>query len=583
VNDDQVSLPGARPSDVTILTAVSRHRWLVAAVAVVVAAIGGIAASNTTASYTSSAGLVLQDPTTKLLAGTGTGTAAAGDERRYIASQVPIIKSQSVADAASKILASLSDPINLSSDDIRGATSVSSDAESNFVVVSVKAATRREAQADVDAVVAGYRSQVIANQTATLADAIARVDKRIDSAYADFNANLQNDEVAVARNKRITELSEELSALSTSGLSPTEVTDRAESIDAELQAWLHVGQARREEPNATAQQNAAEQILALIQDLRSQRNSLESRSASVGDGVVLSSSAAKAVENGISTRTAVLISLFLGLVLGSGLAYWSDSRRRSVVDRRQPSRHLGIRILAEVPEFGPTRLGEPIGLLTSRTDRAESFQFLANDLETAGRLHQERGWTLAFVAIRSRDGASMIAANVARWAAIQGRRVVAVDADAHAAMSTALSATDGHQVTTLADLLSGGPSSRLRDLRPTETFPGGGSLTVVAPGRQEGDSFGLFQPDRLAVLFDHLEDVYDVVVVDVPPLLDVAGGSAFLTAADSVVVVVRHKTNVNDLDLARARLDLLGVTPVGYVYNHVPATARAKEPVRAAE
>jgi Mrp family chromosome partitioning ATPase len=92
----------------------------------------------------------------------------------------------------------------------------------------------------------------------------------------------------------------------------------------------------------------------------------------------------------------------------------------------------------------------------------------------------------------------------------------------------------------------------------------------------------VFQPDRVAVLFGQLADRYDVVVVDAPALLDVAGGSAFLAAADSVVVVVRDRTNVNDLDLARDRLDLLGVAPVGYVYNHVRSTARAKHRRRSA-
>jgi uncharacterized protein involved in exopolysaccharide biosynthesis len=355
VNHDRASTPAALSNEVTILRAVSRHRWLVAAVAVVTAVAGGLVASRTTGSYTSSAGMVLQDPASILL----DRPAAAGDERRYIASQTAIINSQSVAEAARSILASSSDPIIVSSDQIRQATSVSSSTESNFVEVSVQASTPREAQATVDAVVSAYRAQLLANQTSTVEAALARLDERIAAALADFNEAVQSDDLAAASEKRITELSAELVALSTSGLPPGEQALRAATIDTEIQAWLHLGQARREDPNSAARQIEIEQSLKLLEDLRSQRNSLESRSAVIGDGVVLSSSAAKALESGVAPRTAMIISLFLGLVLGIGLAYWLDTRRRSVIEwcgracRPAPDDGVGTRRVVPVPGERP--------------------------------------------------------------------------------------------------------------------------------------------------------------------------------------------------------------------------------------
>jgi Mrp family chromosome partitioning ATPase len=72
-----------------------------------------------------------------------------------------------------------------------------------------------------------------------------------------------------------------------------------------------------------------------------------------------------------------------------------------------------------------------------------------------------------------------------------------------------------------------------------------------------------------------LRDRYQLVLLDVPPLLAVADGSALAGDADGVVLIVGRGADARDLDIVRQRLDVLRADLVGVVYDH-----RAHDPGR---
>ena len=67
-------------------------------------------------------------------------------------------------------------------------------------------------------------------------------------------------------------------------------------------------------------------------------------------------------------------------------------------------------------------------------------------------------------------------------------------------------------------------------------------------------------PPRLSLL----------VIVDVPPLLQVAYATAAVQKANQALVVVCHNSPVENLRELRYRLDIIGVKALGYVYTNSP-------------
>ena len=65
-----------------------------------------------------------------------------------------------------------------------------------------------------------------------------------------------------------------------------------------------------------------------------------------------------------------------------------------------------------------------------------------------------------------------------------------------------------------------------------------------------------------------LRERYDVILIDVPPLLSVADGSALASEGDGVMLMVDRGTESHDLDTVRQRLDVLRSPVLGVVFDH---------------
>jgi Mrp family chromosome partitioning ATPase len=60
---------------------------------------------------------------------------------------------------------------------------------------------------------------------------------------------------------------------------------------------------------------------------------------------------------------------------------------------------------------------------------------------------------------------------------------------------------------------------------------------------------------------------FDLVIADGPPMLDGDHINEIVRSAGAVVIVVRHRGKAEDARQLIGRLELLGVRPLGYVYN----------------
>jgi tyrosine-protein kinase len=176
-----------------------------------------------------------------------------------------------------------------------------------------------------------------------------------------------------------------------------------------------------------------------------------------------------------------------------------------------------------------------------------------------------------------REGTTAIACGLAIAMAETGSQVVLVDANLRepgVASYLALDATTG-----LADVLAGftGVDEVLRDW-------GGGRMKVLPAGYPAVDPGELLAAPALAQTIGVLEDRFDVVLIDAPPLLSTADAAVLSKLTSSTMLVVRAgRTRTEQVERAVAILHGVGARIVGGVLNALPKKLPGASPWRRPE
>jgi tyrosine-protein kinase len=521
--------------DPNIVTSIWNHRLLIAAFIGVFAALGVLATSLRPSEYAAEAGVVLKDPQSTPLT-----DARVGDELRYVADQVAILKSPAVAQGASAVARAGSPPASIEPGTLQNNTSIRSSADSNYIVVSFRSGDPRTAATGANAIVRAYRELIRADLDEDARAGLARIDKAI---------------AAATRN---------LAELGSGG---------------GLQRERQAAEAR-----------------SLLNELRSRRTRLLVNSELTGDGVALFSPAGPGTPQGVSLISALAIAMVLGGLIGTGLAYWLDARRQAFSSWLEPQVLLDAPALAEIPDFSRERVSSKLPVLHAPgTESAEAFRTLASAIGPSEATKQARAAAdrerdeggrfapkpatnlpVAFVSASLGDGTTTLAANTAFAAAQEGHRVLALDADIQAQGLSRLLlgravTIDGSETT------AEGLSNMLRSRSSGETIQrvmgtsAGGTLSLLGPGTATRRRDDVFRSEQILATLESIRDQFDLVIIDVPPILHFAYADALLRSSGGVVVVVRHRSEASRLRQVRDRLALLGVRPIGYVYNLAPA------------
>jgi Mrp family chromosome partitioning ATPase/capsular polysaccharide biosynthesis protein len=437
------------------------------------------------------------------------------DEARYVADQVAVMKSLPIAERASEIARKdPENPITVDARSFQQRTLITASTESNFVSVSFHAGRP--------------------NAAATGANAILR-------AYEEATRKDLQD-----------------------------ITDQA-------LRQLETAILKAEAVAATASGQDAKDAADLVGRLKAERDRTETDAAVAGDGVsaVYEADAGKA--GGPSTLAVLAVSLFLGALVGSGVAYWKGTRSQEFFEALDPQTLLGVPLLAEIPNFG--RGGPALklpALVSPATPAAREFRFLAASLVVNAESNgQPRGRTnkvrqpafVAFVSPSEGDGSTTVAANTALAAAQQGHRVQA--------LVTPMSSHDGGE--TMSE--DGGETNGHREdgAGQVEEHAAPPVIRVGDRGKVAIVDVGSAAPTSM---HRRTQREFDFVVADGPPMLDGDHADEIVRMAGAVVIVVRHRSKAEDARQLINRLEMLGVRPLGYVYNRGGPTRKHWTPRR---
>jgi Mrp family chromosome partitioning ATPase len=289
---------------------------------------------------------------------------------------------------------------------------------------------------------------------------------------------------------------------------------------------------------------------ALFKSLVGSRKQLETFAAlETANADVVSTPTSAAQVQPRKTR-ALAIGLPLGLLLGLAAAlllYVLDPHARTL---GEAERSLELRSLGWIPTL-PRRLRQRVTLLDARGSRVyrDAFAAVRTNVDLALRLHNgsDHGGAVLLVSSASTRGGgakSAIAANLAVAFARAGLDVALVDLDLREPGVAKL--FEMEPAVGAADVMLGRATAREALVRvalgptgaPARGVEFAGTLRVLPakPAPEAGDVVGT---PRVGAMFEGLRGEADLVIVDVPPILEGSDAIAASVHADALVVIAQ--------------------------------------------
>lgn len=270
--------------------------------------------------------------------------------------------------------------------------------------------------------------------------------------------------------------------------------------------------------------------------------------------------------SGPSWLVNMAVGTVLGLILFAIVALIKQVFAVGVGSAEEVESIFGVEFLAAVPRL---RNGDDMGIINQVVEApnspyAESLRALAAGLFMPG---QERARVIALTSPQASEGKSTTAIALGRSQALRGRRVLVVDCD--------LQRPTFHQRfgfgqfgPGLVEVLRGEASMAdclVNDsLTPARFLPAG---EIIEPGQS-------IAFDKLEALIAEARAAFDLVILDLPPVLQVAEARVIAAASDGVVLLTRWKhTSRQAIEFAITVLTRAGNPVLGLVLTEVPASS----------
>ena len=262
------------------------------------------------------------------------------------------------------------------------------------------------------------------------------------------------------------------------------------------------------------------------------------------------------------------VSIVFGLALALGIAFLREFTDTSVRSPRDIAKVGQLNLLgmipheSEDPEAQTARL--PLAIYEAPTSIiAEQFRQVRTRLQHSASLDTVR--SLMVTGTAPGDGKTTVACNLAAGLALNGRRILLVDANfrrpqVHAVLNIPNEVGFGDVLNSL-DMFESA-------VRETE-IP---NLSVLPTGVKPANSTELLESQLLIDFIERALEEYDHVIFDSGPLLLVSETSALAPRVDGVVTVVRARGNSRGmLQRLRDQLRQLKAENLGVVLNAVRA------------
>jgi capsular exopolysaccharide synthesis family protein len=259
----------------------------------------------------------------------------------------------------------------------------------------------------------------------------------------------------------------------------------------------------------------------------------------------------------------IFAGILAGLIIGIGGAFALQVLDPRLRRESQLRRLYRLPVLARVPR-ARSRTDRPLAPGQASPYIDEAYRTLRATLSGPRRSGDENTGRLILVTGSSpSEGKTTTAVNLAASLALLGRRVILIEADLRRPVLSRFFNVNPTQGVVTALI---GRAGLTDCLTGSQGYGPNLKLLLAEPDFRAGWVADLFSTSRAEALIKEAREIADYVIVDSPPLNEVADGLPLATEADDVLITTRlGRTRLDKLTELAELLDENGVVPSGFV------------------
>jgi capsular exopolysaccharide synthesis family protein len=302
--------------------------------------------------------------------------------------------------------------------------------------------------------------------------------------------------------------------------------------------------------------------------------------------------------NAPNTELNLMVGAFMGLFLGIVIAFAREAFDTSIGTIEGIEEFLKVPVLGVIPQFDSKEMEEAaraalpaqaavstvenfsklICLIDPKSLLSESLRSLRTNIQFASMDRKVK--SILFTSAGIGEGKSTCVTNLAITLAQEGQRVLLVDADLRRPIVHQRLGLD--RVPGLADALVGSISWRSHVRSATDLMlgpmgadrvmstPGLDNLHILTSGSEVGNPNQFLNMSKIKTLVNEMNDEYDLVLFDTPPILPVTDAVAFSSCVDGTILVYQvGRIGRNSLKRAKFLLDHAQANVMGIVLTNV--------------
>jgi polysaccharide biosynthesis transport protein len=252
----------------------------------------------------------------------------------------------------------------------------------------------------------------------------------------------------------------------------------------------------------------------------------------------------------------IFLSVVLGLLAGTGLAFFVEYLDVSIKTVDEVEKYLGLPVLAVIPQQS-----RPLTEAGQSSGQGEAYRALRTSIALLAREGRQK--TYAIISGGVGEGKSTTLFNLAYVCAEQGSKVLIIDSDLRRPVQ--------HKMVGLANR-KGMVNVLTGEMKAEEVIQETGvpNLWMMTSGRLRRGSMGIMNSPRLKATLDSLKDRYDYVLLDSPPILGVTDAAILAGEVDGVLLVVQYRKYPKIISLrAKRMIENAGGRLLGAVLNNI--------------
>lgn len=252
----------------------------------------------------------------------------------------------------------------------------------------------------------------------------------------------------------------------------------------------------------------------------------------------------------------IIASIFAGLALGIGMAYFIEYLDTSVKTVDDVEQNLGLPVVGVIPQKV-----QPLNVEGGESPHAEAYRLLRTNVQFANK--GTSGGAFAVESGGVGEGKSTTLFNLAYVCAQLGDKVLIVDSDMRRPVQhTFFNISNRSGLTNyLMDDVS------LDELIQPTPQP---NLHLLPSGNLPRQALGIMDNARLRELVLTLKTKYDYVFFDSPPLMGVSDASIIASEVDGVLLVVQYRKYPRTMSArAKRMVENVGGNLLGVVLNNI--------------